>query len=1397
MESKKTAHVFRGMQKDLSTSKRQEQFLFDAKNIRITNREDSTLLSITNEKGTSDREHSIEGKILGYNTFNDNIIVFSKNEDNDYDVITLITPNELQLLYNDNKLNFNINSNIESLISIESEYLIKVYWVDGVNQSRLMIISKNPDGEYIVKNPGKFDFSLPVKLEETITVKKSFFSGSFHSGVIQYAFNYYNKYGQETPILNVTPIYYISPSNKGAKADEIVSNSFTITIDNIDTNFNHIKIYSIHRTSLDSIPTVKLVTDSEITDSTTKFTYTDTGNTGELIDPTELLYKGGDFIIAKTLAQKDGTLFLGNIEIKKESSLPEITKDDFTITWENAKNTNNINSNTGYYPYASKLDSADITTFKSRETYRLGVQFQDTYGVWSVPIFIGDSTVNKFPKLTDNNYEIVTGKVTLTKDVVSKAKDLGFIKVRPLVVYPGEREVIAQGILCPTVFNAKERHEGTCFSQSSWFLRPFVNKFIGNKILMTDTLSDEYIANWDSSTDRQEEGNVVKDGAWAEFRHYLPLPHFNQRNAEIQTNAIGAYVFKKDNGDPDWIVSNRTALTSEENNAKEYLALKANIFQDNYYVDQSILTFHSPEIELQKVTNIDGCKMRLVGTVAFNSNAGDITYSITNTPVSTDQSPYKYNYYQGIVVENNNTGKGNSNAARSLISGLFFYDKDISADGNEGYEEKITHAIYPWHTAESLNASVVYDDRSKYAVLKNKTISNLKFSNTTKYFNTPYSLSCKNYLFKEDPILLEVPNNMKFLEGVTTPNILYKGNVDTVVIPYVDGNDNTEFRINEDLNDIYFEYHKGRRKAMGSLQNVGNSLNTEDLFLNKYVARTGKGNENIYTKGPISIAYKSSPHVVVSLNYTSLGNPTLLHSRYNNTGTFIRIADRDNLFTSSYGNIKYEKTAYSYVPNVNIPENDEYSSNSFLYLAELYKDNVKNKFGGDNYTSNLWYPAGDSVKLEDDTNAILCYTHGDTFFSRFDTLKTYPYSEDKVNNIVEIGSFMVETRVNLDTRYDKNKGLSSNLHIRPTNFNMFNDVYNQRDTFFNYRIIDKDILSNYKFPSSIAFSLMKQSNSEVDVWSNIKASSVIDLNSIKGEISKLEVFNNEIFAFQEYSISHILYNSRVQIPTSDGVPIEISNSAKTEGFRQVCTVGSSNIKGIKNTPNGIYFTDNNTKSLYLFNGNNNSNLTTSFGMSSWAKLQDLNSYSINYDNVNQNVYFINDNTCLGYSERLQQFESFYSYENSYIFNVKDKTYALKNNGLYKLYVGDYNKFFDNFEDFHITFTHNENPFNDKVYNAIEFRADSYFYNALSEDIPFNILRVNNEYQDTGNVLLNTVKNRSSNLKRKFRIWRATIPRDFKNKRDRIRNPWVNITLKASNPGCNKVILHDVNVNYFM
>lgn len=327
---KQEQHIIKGMTRDLTVSKFNPEFAYECKNIRITARDNSTLLTVTNERGNSElsiltsngNPLQVLGTLIGYNVLNNYVTLFTTGDkDRIYRLENKQTYFEGKLLYEGN-LNFNVNNPIENISVYENDNIQKVYWIDGLNQSRVIniVADSTVSGSW---NDSSFDFVQDLELKETVTVvRDDLASGSFSSGVIQYAFTYYNKYGQESNIFYTSPIQYISFASRGASPEEKVSNSFTITIANPDTRFDYIRVYSIHRASIDATPNVLNVVDLPINAANVRagetLTYTDNGTIGTSVDPTELLYVGGEEVVFGTMTQKDNTLFLGNADIKRK-----------------------------------------------------------------------------------------------------------------------------------------------------------------------------------------------------------------------------------------------------------------------------------------------------------------------------------------------------------------------------------------------------------------------------------------------------------------------------------------------------------------------------------------------------------------------------------------------------------------------------------------------------------------------------------------------------------------------------------------------------------------------------------------------------------------------------------------------------------------------------------------------------------------------------------------------------------------------------------------------------------------------------------------------------------------------------------------------------------------------
>lgn len=437
-------------------------------------------------------------------------------------------------------------------------------------------------------------------------------------------------------------------------------------------------------------------------------------------------------------------------------------------------------------------------------------------------------------------------------------------------------------------------------------------------------------------------------------------------------------------------------------------------------------------------------------------------------------------------------------------------------------------------------------------------------------------------------------------------------------------------------------------------------------------------------------------------------------------------------------------------------------------------------------------------------NDVVRWTIGDTYYQRFDTLKTYAYSDKDENSIVDITSFMVETRVNIDGRYDRNRGQDSNLQMSPTNFNLINDAYSQRDNFFTYRILDKDVQKRTYFPNQITWSLSKTAGATVDAWMNQTLATVLDLDGTKGNLSALKTFGDQIIAFQDTGISTILFNSRVQIPTSEYVPIQIANSGKVDGQQFLATeVGCQDKWNIVTTPSGLYFVDYYNKGIYRFNGKLEE--VSINGFRGWCE-KNINSNSNIiglYDKRNKEVMFYGDtfeninslNTkWLGFNEISNTFSSFYTYPKAFLLGFKDSNIWLQNGKIYTHQTGDYNNLLGVSSPYGVTGIVRQDSNIVKTFNTVEFRADTYRNDEMRHFDTFDTIQIEDEYNGKTTKALDYNKYRPSNLKKLLRTWRANIPR-VNNSYKRYVNQWAKVGLWMSNPSIEKTVLHDMAVWY--
>ena len=915
-------------------------------------------------------------------------------------------------------------------------------------------------------------------------------------------------------------------------------------------------------------------------------------------------------------------------------------------------------------------------------------------------------------------------------------------------------------------------------------------------------------------------------GTIPEFRHWQPLASAKKRNGEIQCNFVSTGNLKTSwtsmgNNDTqryaanfiEKVISINPKSTDSSLNNDSYV----DQFSDMFFVDQSVVTFHSPDIEFDTNTrSIDNSllKMRIVGYVPITATISDVDIQTSSIQLNyRNTTALPRGFWHETVGNTGYYGIGSLNAAP------MWYDDEYHGNKDEGGENKKQYTTafmtYPWHRNGSLNNQNAKDSNNyRSAMLKRKIMSNLRFSYKSYYLegdttiasmpNTQYNLSGISLFDSNETINSRINGNL-----TDSKNINYYGNVDKIV------SSSRVFRIDSSHQVTGYPIFKTSRfQAGASLTGYHNAYTLSSV--NEITDHAEEGDvsstqkQQRFGSDPVSIKYKSTPHAVLALQGDS-SYKILPTAKYNGIA----------LNTVS-GTTPFWSTTYQDVKQSVLPINMNYG---WLWLVELYNDNVQNRFGGtsDNaIENNTWLPCGQPVSIDDaaDSTKGIKWTEGDTFFQRYDCLKTYPFTNEDTNSVVDILSFMVETRVNIDGRYDRNRGQNSNLQMSPINFNLLNHVYSQNNNFFSYRTLDKTLFNVDTYKNYITWPKKKTPGEEVDTWTNITLANVLDLDGDKGNITALKRFNNSLFAFQDKAFSQILYNENTQLSTTAGVPIEIANSGKVDGKRYVSeTVGCANKWSIIESPYGLYFMNSNNASINLYNGQL-LDLTSKYGFNSWARKlinkeswkPSFNTFRTFYDRNSKDVYFVNKDIALDFSETMNQFTSFISYENTpAMFNVANKFYAFKNGQLYEQEAGDYGVFFGVCKPYHITFIDNQDYVHDKIYTNLEFRAvvdPDMSNNAFN--LPFDKLTANTDYQ-SGTVDFkpqqgSTYKSYPS-LVRKFRIWRADIPRAVWTtaggirKQDRMRNPWIYLKLEKTAfnnlSKQNKIEMHDLIIDYYI
>jgi hypothetical protein len=1352
-----------GMNQDLSKSKHTPNIYFEGKNVRIIASDSQSTGSLTNEKGNlflrqipditiEDGVITYDNKTLNYTTseilngsstnqqiighsLNRNCFILFTTDNEGIDCIWKLDENSyiLTLLYLRN-LNFNTSNPIQPVSNFENENIDKVYWVDGNNQLRFININhsiENGDTEELI--------DLPQNLIEQVgdfTLNQPILSeisgGNHTSGVIQYAYNLYKISGSQTKISPLSETISLDKQILGGgEVNEIVSTTPVIQINNIDPNYTNLRLYAIKYTSYNQTPQVSLILDTDVTDNN-QITYYDTGSIIQNISLEEFIFLGSDVIIPQHINSKDNRLFLANY---KESN------------------------------YIVDIDcrAYSFNNTTSPRQARITDSFTNVLGNPLIPV----------------NSKTLFGDTQLYDSIPEKYSAIN--QNYNIYKYDLAGNIGGEG------------------------------KYIKYNIIRTTNVN-----------------NLYKKTFFKDYEIYRLGIQFYNKKGQVSL--------------PKWIADTKIHVSGNQNNLNGYFAglqitLKSefyvwlnnnsNFLNENGVYDENLKPIgykilRADRTELDKTIICQGLINPMV-SIAVGGDSG-----VSDTGMTS-----------GITNPNNIIEANNGIKIPSLVRRFDNYLNPMFGADNYAKLDRLSegHPNY-----QDINSLFVSDSASREVY---KSSSSSGWIAGTFQFNSLMQLFSPEIIFNS---VNNISNNkLQVIGGIVNNNNQYWGqerNKDTKEI-ITEGKTNNSISpwdvkaIGVNVEEIQGSIENLQRWGMFSTPENENRVIFNQLYreydgiFKKSITNSTDLFGNVIPNGKI-YNFNGQPLVVEKGQGRTLYNNNSLLSFTNSleplitdTGAGSDSGTAPLLSVNSWG-AKNLTFALSTVPGVTQPEQMDYYD--ILYSNSLIGDSsigligevtipyeqiyIGNIYGGNLYESKKrtnYIEIGEYQLITENVYNLI--NPGDTFINNFQFTKICKTDTEiydrQISQFTEIVNVRLETTVDLENRNDISfSEWDAIFQPRYDDYQKYNRVYSQQPNLFYRRDLNYNTKLLNKFDTNIISTKLKSPGELIDSWTDLQQNEVLTLDGKYGPITHLNNFKDEIYAFQNNALAFISINPRVQVQASDGVAVELGFGRVLQEYKyRSVDSGTINKWSVVNTPNTFYYYDYYNRSIRMFN-NDSLKISDIKGLHSFLDKNLVESFlkdnnpilrrgvTSTYDYINNDMFmtFLQDDKSftISYNELSNSFVSFYDYLPSMYISRGFNLLAIHpdNNRIYKQYDGDYNIFFDEYYPSYITLIINPETDLDCVFDNIQFKSELYLNDIDQPDKTLTHIQAFNEYQNSGLISLEVGRNK--NLRRKFRDWHALIPRD---KRNRIRNPWIFLKLQLENEDNYKMILHDINVYY--
>ena len=487
-----------------------------------------------------------------------------------------------------------------------------------------------------------------------------------------------------------------------------------------------------------------------------------------------------------------------------------------------------------------------------------------------------------------------------------------------------------------------------------------------------------------------------------------------------------------------------------------------------------------------------------------------------------------------------------------------------------------------------------------------------------------------------------------------------------------------KYFLHESANSL-FKSNKGVSKTQQSnnfIADIGNTKtartdlpnqnnNGIQAFKDGYIDSIDAGNytNTIVASGSFGIA---GVNQLINMKSADVNADHILYNAFSKTLS----TDTDPKVVTLLCNIKKRATPYggnSYLSR---------SSNNYISCGGYIKENEaatgKVIFGGDVYLTVFNYMHASMFSKND-------WQEEATWYRRY--LQVYLPVESTINCYARWDDYYLKH----STEPEAIEGETKNrwfMFTNPTTLNgitysyqmyAYNSAYSVSDGGVNYSSgsTNENISTNETNYYRINCSEQKSFGEEIDSWSKAKFANTLDLDAKYGITTSLNVFNNNLYAFQQNAFNVLSVDDRSLISDQSGAQLVLGTGGVLSRFDTIVQnygAGIVNDKSIISGSQSIYWYDTN-KNVICSYGSNGFHILSKEKkvqtfLNSLAQTSKINLTSVFNDKTNE-LWLKAKGNSLIYNEQSDCFTSFYSHIPDWGLRFYDRLITIRGTNFYK------------------------------------------------------------------------------------------------------------------------------------